>query len=113
MPNEAALRFLNEKITGMQIITQELARLHLRTSDLNLADNIRADLTSLNQVLFALRSARNSLVATQNEVPPPSEERVEALTAALRRLDAFVTSDQQIQLAVNSLVEVADLIRTA
>lgn len=113
MANEAALRFLNEKITGMQIITQELARLHLRTSDLNLADSIRADLTSLNQVLFALRSARNSLEATQNQVPPPPTERVEALTAALRRLDGFVTSDQQIQLAVNFLIEVADLIRTA
>ena len=113
MPNEAALKFLNEKITALQIIAQELRRLHMKTSDLDLADEIRADITSLNPVLFALESAQNSLQATENEVPPPSDARVEELTAALKRLDKFVTSDQNIKAAVDSLIDIANLIRSA
>ena len=111
MPNEAALKFLNDKIAGLEAIVAELDG--FSTSNLNLRDSIRADITSIGQVLFALRSARNSLEATEKEVPPPPEQRVEDLTAALRRLDGFVRSDQQIQAGVKFLMGVADLIRTA
>ena len=111
MPNEVALRFLNEQITGLESIVTELD--NLKTSDLNLRDSIRAEITSINQVVFALRSARNSLEATENEVPPPSDQRVADLTNALKRLDGFVASDQQIRVTLNFLVGVADLIRTA
>lgn len=113
MPNELALKFLTEKITGLQLITQELGRIFLSTSDLNQADAIRAQITSLNQVLFALTSARNSLEATANEVPPPSAERVQALTAALRRLDGFVSSNQNIQNTLSLLTGVANVIQNA
>jgi hypothetical protein len=113
MANEAALKFLDEKITALQMINQELTNIFMSTGDLDLADSIRADITSQNQVLFALRSARNSLAATANEVPPPSEARVEALTAALRRLDGFVRSDQNIQSALDFLNGVANLISKA
>ena len=113
MANEAALTFLREKITAMQIVVQEMTRIYLGTTDLNLADAIRAEITSMNQVLFALESARNSLEASANEVPPPSAERVQALIEALHRLDTYVRSDQQIHLALNFLTEVANLIDSA
>jgi|SRR5215213_1178468 len=113
MANEVALAFLTDKITGLQIITQELGRLFLKISDLNRADAVRAEITSLNQVLFALQSARNSLEATANEVPPPPPARIQALTAALTRLDGFVSSDQNLQTTVNLLIDAANLIRNA
>ena len=111
--NEAAISFLTDKITALQIIAQELGRIFLSISDLNRADGIRAEITSLNQVLFALQSARNSLEATANEVPPPPPARVQALADALRRLDGFVSSDQNIQATLNFLTNVANAIRNA
>ena len=111
MPNEAAIDFLTEKITGLEIIRQELSRIFLSISDLGQADVVRVQITRVNQMLFALQSMRNSLEATANEVPPIPPARVEALTAALRRLDAFVSSDQNIQTAVNFLTQVAAAIR--
>lgn len=112
MPNEAAINFLTEKITGLEIIRQELSRIFLNISNPNRADAVRVEITRVNQMLFALQSMRNSLEATANEVPPPSQARIEALTAALRRLDAFVSSDQNIQTAVNFLTQVASAIRS-
>lgn len=112
MANEAALNFINDKITGLEIIKQELSRMFLNTTDLDLADDIRREITRLNQVLFTLESMRNSLAATANEVPPIPPERVAALTDALHRLDTFVSGDQKIQAALNFLIEVAGAIRT-
>lgn len=111
--NEAAITFLTDKITALQIIAQELGRIFLSISDLNRADAVRAEITSLNQVLFALQSARNSLEATANEVPPPPPARVQTLTDALKRLDGFVSSDQNVQATLNFLTNVADAIRNA
>jgi hypothetical protein len=111
--NDAAITFLTEKITALQIIAQELGRIFLSISDLNRADAVRAEITSINQVLFALQSARNSLEAAANEVPPPSQARVDALADALRSLDGFVSSDQNVQATLNFLTSVADLIRNA
>lgn len=113
MANEDILKFLTDKITGLQLITQELGRIFLSISDLNRADAVRAEITSLNQLLFALQSARNNIEATEDEVPPPSEARVQALTAALRQLDGFVSGDQNVQATLNFLTNVANAIRTA
>ena len=112
MANEAALDFITNKITGLEIIKQELSRIFLNLSDLNRADVVRREITRLNQLLFTLESMRNSLAATANEVPPPSQARIAALTDALRRLDRFVSSDQNIQTALNFLTQVASVIRT-
>jgi hypothetical protein len=112
MANEAALNFINDKLTGLEIIKQELSRMFLNTTDLDLADDIRREITRINQVLFTLESMRNSLAATANEVPPPPPERIAALTDALHRLDTFVSGDQNIQAALNFLIEVAGAIRT-
>jgi hypothetical protein len=113
MANEAALNFITNKITGLEIIKQELSRVFLNTTDLDQADDIRREITRLNQLLFTLESMRNSLAATANEVPPPPAERIAALTVALRRLDSFVSGDQNIQAVLNFLTQVADAIRTA
>jgi hypothetical protein len=113
MANEAALNFITNKITGVEIIKQELSRVFLNTTDLDQADDIRREITRLNQLLFTLESMRNSLAATANEVPPPPAERIAALTDALRRLDSFVSGDQNIQAVLNFLTQVADAIRTA
>lgn len=113
MANEAMLKFLTDKITALQLITQELGRVFLGISDLNQADAVRAQITSINQLLFALQSARNNVEASEDEVPPPSEDRVQRLTAALQRLDGFVSGDQNIQATVNLLTNLANAIRTA
>jgi hypothetical protein len=113
MANEAMLNFLTDKITALQLITQELGRVFLSTSDLNQADAVRTQITSINQLLFALQSARNNIEATEDEVPPPSEDRVQRLQAALHRLDGFVSGDQSIQATLNLLTNVANAIRTS
>jgi hypothetical protein len=113
MANEEAIRFLTNKITGLQVVQQEMSRLFTTTGDLDLADRIRSRLTSLNETLFALESTRNSLVAASNVVPPPDEGRVKALTNALRQLDTFVRSDQNIHMALSFLTQVADLLKQA
>jgi hypothetical protein len=113
MANELAIRFLTEKITGFEVIQQEMTRIYTRITDLDLADQVRGRLTNLNTMLFALQSARNSLEAASNEVPPPDNERIQALNNALRQLDAFVRSDQNIHMALSFLTQVASLIRQA
>jgi len=111
MANEATLDFITNKITGLEIIKQELSRIFLNTTDLDIADDIRREITRLNQMLFTFESMRNSLAATANEVEPPSQARIEELTDALRRLDSFVSGGQNIQSVVNFLTEVAGAIR--
>ena len=113
MANEAALQFLTNKITGLQVVRQEMNRIYTGITDLDQADQVRARITSLNEMLFALQSARNSLQAATKVVPPPEEARVQALTQALRQLDAFVRSDQNIHMALNYLTQVANLIKQA
>lgn len=113
MPNEAAINFLTEKITGLQIIRQELSRIFLNINDLNRADLVRVQITRVNQMLFTLQSMRNSLEATANEVQPPSPARIARLTNSLRQLDAFVSSDQNIQTAVSFLTQVANAIQSS
>ena len=112
MANEAALSFITDKITGLEIIKQELSRMFLNTNDLNKSDDIRREITRINQLLFTLESMRNSLMATANEVPPPTPARIAALTDALRRLDSFVSGDQTVQTALNFLTQVAAAIRS-
>lgn len=113
MPNEEALQFLSKQITGLRIVSQELTRIYTGIADLDLADTVRSQITDINQTLFALESAKNSLDAATNVVPPPSEARVQALTNALRQLDAYVRSDQNIHMALNYLTQVAGLVSAA
>jgi hypothetical protein len=113
MANEAMLKFLTEKITALQLITQELGRVFLSISDLNQADAVRSRITSINQLLFALESARNNIEATEDEVPPPSQDRIQRLTAALQRLDGFVSGNQSVQATLTLLTNLADAIRTS
>jgi len=113
MANEAAMDFITQKITALEIIKQELGRMFLNTTDLDQADDIRREITRLNQLLFTLESMRNSLAATANEVPPPTQERIDALTDALRRLDRFVSGDQNVQAVLNFLIDVAGVINKA
>jgi hypothetical protein len=113
MANEATIAFLTDKITGLRVIQQELSRIYTSITNLDFADDVRQRLTSLNQTLFALNSARNSLEATVNEVEPPSKKRVETLADALRQLDAYVRNDQNIHMALNYLTQVASLIRSS
>jgi len=109
MANEVALKFLNEQITGLRIISQELTRIYLTLTDPDVADEFRVKITNLDQLLFALESARNNLEAAE-PIPPPSAERLAALQSALQQLDAYVRSDQNIHMALNYLTQVANLI---
>ena len=109
MANEASLKFLNEQITALRVISQELTRIYLSLTDLDVADEFRGRITNLNQLLFALESARNNLEAAES-IPPPSAERIAALENALKQLDAYVRNDQNVHLALNFLTQVADLV---
>lgn len=113
MANDAALKFLTDKITGLQVISQELSRIYTGITDLNEADRVRSKVTGINEILFALQSARNSLEASTNVVPPPDPARIQDLTKALQQLDAYVRSDQNIHMALNYLTQVSDLIKGA
>ena len=109
MANEVALKFLNEQITALRIIQQELTRIYLTLTDPDVADEFRPRITNLEQLLFALESARNNLEAAE-PIPPPSAERLAALESALKQLDAYVRSDQNVHMALNYLTQVANLI---
>jgi hypothetical protein len=111
MANEAVLKFIDDQIAALELVKQELSRIFFSTTDLDFADKVRARITSLNPVLFTMKSTRNTLEATANEVPPPSAARIQALTAALQRLDGFVTNDQNLQAALTFLTDVANTIR--
>ena len=113
MANEAALEFLVKKITGLEIVQHELTRLYTITVDLDQADAIRQRVTSLNELLFALRSARNSIEASNSVVTPPEASRVQALEQALHQLDAYVRSDDHIHMALNYLSQVASMLNQA
>jgi len=113
MANEAALKFLNDKITAMRAISQELTQIYLSITDLDEADQFRTEVTSVDQLLFALESGRNNLAAAADPIPPPSTERITALENALRQLDAYVRSDQNIHMALNYLTQVANLVTSS
>lgn len=113
MANEVALKFLTDKITALRAVVQELTRIYLSITDLNDADEVRMRITGLNQLLFALESARNNLEAASDPIPPPTDERIANLEKALRQLDAYVRSDQNVHMALNYLTQVAELVSTS
>jgi hypothetical protein len=110
MPDEDARQFLAKQITALRIVTQELTRIYTGLIDLDLADRVRSQITEINETLFALESAQNNLDAAANVVPPPTDARILALSNALRQLDAYVRSDENIHMALNYLTQVAEMI---
>jgi hypothetical protein len=110
---DEALDFLETQITALRAISQELTRIYLTLTDLDEADKFRSEVTSVNQLLFALESARNNLVAAGNPIEPPSPARIAALENALRQLDAYVRSDQNVHMALNYLTQVANLVTSS
>jgi len=113
MPNEEARQFIAQQVTALRITVQELTKIYLGIADLDLADTVRSQITDINQTLFAFESALNSLDAATAVIPPPSEARIQALTAALRQLDAYVRNDENIHMALSYLTQVAGLISAA
>lgn len=111
--NDTAIDFLMKKIRALQVIQQELTRIYTGTVDLDLADEIRCKLTSLNTTLFAMQSALNSLQASSSIVPPPGDDNVQSLTSALRQLDAYVRNDANVHMALNYLSQVLTLVNQA
>jgi hypothetical protein len=111
--NDAAIDFLAKKITGLQVIQHELTHIYTGITDLDLADEIRGKLTSLNATLFALQSALNSLKASTAVVPKPSDNEINGLTSALQQLDAYVRNDENVHMALNYLMQVMTLINQA
>jgi DNA repair ATPase RecN len=113
MPNEDARQFIAKKVTALRITVQELTRIYITIGDLDLADTVRSRITDINETLFALESAQNSLEAATAVVPPPDAARTEALRAALHQLDTYVRNDQNIHMAINYLTQVAGMIGAA
>ncbi|MDX6270651.1 MAG: hypothetical protein QOD28_1874 [Acidobacteriota bacterium] len=112
MANGEAIKFLTSKIIGLEVIQRELSHIYTGVTNLDFSDDVRQRLTSINQMLFALESARNSLEAAESVSPPPVS-RIQALEVALSRLDAYVRNDQNIHMALAYLDQVADLINAA
>jgi hypothetical protein len=109
--NTAALQFIAQKITGLQVVQQALTNLYTQATDLDISDAIRAQLTRLNEELFALQSERNAMADTSNVVPPPAPGEIQALNDILKHLDAYVHTDQNVHMAINYLQQVADQIK--
>jgi hypothetical protein len=111
--NTAPLQFINQKITGLQVVQQALTNLYTQATDLDISDTIRAQLTRLNEELFALQSERNAMVDTSNVVSPPTPGEILALNDILKQLDAYVHTDQNVHMAISYLQQVADQIKSA
>src|ERR1700684_2856829 len=104
--NSEALQLINQKITGLQIVQQAITNLYTQETDLNISDAIRAQLTTLNEELFALQSDRNAMTDASNVVSPPSPSEIQALNDILKQLDAYVHTDQNVHMAINYLQQV-------
>lgn len=113
MANEEARQFIAKQVTALRITAQELTRIYISIGDLDLADSVRSQITDINQMLFALESAQNSLEAATDVIPPPSDARIQALTTALRQLDAYVRNDEDIHMALSFLTQVAGMVSAA
>jgi len=113
MANDAAIQFLTKKLTGLQVIQQDLGRIYTTITDLDFADEVRDKLTTLNETIFALHSALNGLLDASTVVAPPSEAQVAELETALQQLDAYVQSDQNIHMAINYLLQASAMIKAA
>jgi hypothetical protein len=111
--NSAALDFINHKITAMQVVQQALTSLYTQTTDLDDSDTIRAQLTSVNEELFALQSERNAMADTTNVVPPPTNDEIQNLNIILKQLDAYVQTDENVHMAINYLQQIADQLKNA
>ncbi len=111
--NTAALQLINQKITGLQVVQQALTNLYTQATDLNISDTIRAQLTNLNEELFALQSERNAMADATNVVSPPTPSEIQALNDILKQLDAYVHTDQNLHMAISYLQQVADQIKNA
>jgi hypothetical protein len=111
--NTAALQFINQKITGLQVVQQALTNLYTQATDLDVSDTIRAQLTRLNEELFALQSERNAMADASNVVSPPAPGEIEALNNILKQLDAYVHTDENVHMAINYLQQMADQIKSA
>lgn len=111
--NDAAIDFVTKKVAALETIQQNFRDILASTTDLEIADDVRGDLSSVNMQLFALKTALNSLRASQTPVPPPSDAQVQSLTDALRQLDGFVRDDAQVQVSLNLLTQLATAISQA
>jgi hypothetical protein len=111
--NDAAIDFVTKKVAALETIQQNLKDILASTTDLEVADDLRGDLSSVNMQLFALKTALNNLKASQTPVPPPSDAQIQSLTDALRQLDGFVREDAQIQVSLNLLTQLATAIGQA
>jgi hypothetical protein len=111
--NTPALQFINQKITGLQVVQQALTNLYTQATDLDVSDTIRAQLTRLNEELFALQSERNAMADASNVVSPPTAGEIEALNNILKQLDAYVHADENMHMAINYLQQMADQIKSA
>ena len=109
--NAVGLDFINQKITAMQVIQHSLTFLYTRTTDLDDSDAIRAQLTSLNEELFALQSERNAMVDTSTVIPPPTDAEIQTLNSILKQLDAYVQTDENVHMAISYLQQIADQVK--
>ena len=111
--NDAAIDFVTKKVAALETIQQNLKDILASTTDLEVADDVRGDLSSVNTQLFALKTALNNLKASQTPVSPPSDAQIQSLTDALRQLDGLVREDAQIQMSLSLLTQLATAISQA
>lgn len=111
--NDAAIDFVTKKIAALETIQQNLKDILASITDLEVADDVRGDLSSVSMQSFALKTALNNLRASQTLVPAPSDAQIQSLADALRQLDGFVRDDAQVQLSLDLLTQLATAIAKA
>jgi len=104
---ELSLAVLNEKITGLKIVFQELSALFNTSPDPEFRSSLRPKLTQINGDIFFFESQRNAIAAITELVTPPSAAEVADVEDALKKLDGFVRSDENFHASARFLQDVA------
>lgn len=104
---ELSIALLNEKITGLKIVFQELTHIFNTSPDMGLRSSVRTKLTQLNGDIFFFESQRNALAALAEVVTPPSAQEIADVQDALHKLDGFVRTDENFHIAAGFLEDIA------
>lgn len=110
MTDEDVLELLNKQITAMQVIQQEFTHIYVVCTDLDDSDEIRSNLTDINQQLFVLQTQANQLRDATAVVSAPTQGEVDDIEKGLNQLDAYVRNDANFHMAINYLMQVAALV---
>ncbi len=109
--NYQVIQVLNERVTGLNVVFQELSNLYNSSPDLEFRRSVRPQLTELNEDILFMESERDALVASTEVVTPPSVQEIADVETALKQLDVYVRSDQNFHMSIAYLQQIAEQLK--